>query len=364
MKTETPNYKQLVACLAAMLLLVACSSAGAPEQHPLTAATLQPTALTQNAAEPALLFLRRGSEHFVAGEYLEAISDYSEAISKGTDQKLVAEAYFSRGICRKMLDQHAESLSDYDQSILLAPTSWLGDFSFPNLAAVYWGRCQANIALGKSAEAVSDCSTVILLDTRKIDYSQVYLARGDAYVLDGKADSAIQDYRTVLTLSPDSEIADLARAALARLENVDSTITANGKCSWLVRAQLLVAERNTGAKRLLGFFLTYGTEGFDVADSALIEELVASLEELLPAQRNFIEQWKELDATPGEEGYWSMELDAQTLRLESLEEMYQALLAFDPDLLESGVEKFHTATSASRQAENAMLDLYQRCTAQ
>ena len=96
---------------------------------------------------------RRGNRHYDAGEYADAIAEYTQAIA--LDSKYAA-AYNNRGAANNHLGQYAEAIADCTQAITLDP----------KYATAYNNRGYANNHLGQYAEAIADCTQAITLDSK------------------------------------------------------------------------------------------------------------------------------------------------------------------------------------------------------
>ena len=129
---------------------------------------------------------RRGNRHYDAGEYADAIAEYTQAIA--LDPKYAA-AYNNRGAANNHLGKYTEAIADCTQAIILDP----------KYAAAYNNRGYANNHLGKYAEAIADYTQAIALDPK---YAVAYNNRGNAYADLGKYAEAIADYTQAIALDP------------------------------------------------------------------------------------------------------------------------------------------------------------------
>ena len=130
--------------------------------------------------------IRRGNRHYDAGEYADAVAEYTQAIA--LDPKY-AVAYNNRGAANNHLGKYAEAIVDYDQAIALDPQG----------TVAYNNRGAANNNLGKYAEAIADCTQAIALDPK---YAVAYNNRGYANNHLGKYAEAIADCTQAIALAP------------------------------------------------------------------------------------------------------------------------------------------------------------------
>ena len=130
--------------------------------------------------------IRRGNRHYHAGEYEDAVAEYTQAIALDSN---IAGAYNNRGIAYRNLGKYAEAIADYDQAITLDPQD----------AVAYYNRGIAYVDWGKYAEAVADFTQAITLDPKN---AVSYYNRGNAYADLGKYAEAIADYTQAIALDP------------------------------------------------------------------------------------------------------------------------------------------------------------------
>ncbi len=122
-----------------------------------------------------------------AGDFDQAISDYSEAIRLKPDDAI---AYNNRGNAFLAKGDNDRAIADYDQAIRLKPDD----------AIAYNNRGNAFLAKGDNDRAIADYDQAIRL---KPDYADAYYNRGNAYYAKGDKDRAIADYDQAIRLKPD-----------------------------------------------------------------------------------------------------------------------------------------------------------------
>ena len=135
--------------------------------------------------------IRRGNRHYHAGEYEDAVAEYTQAIDLDSN---IAAAYYNRGVAYTKLGKYAEAIADYDQAITLDPQD----------AVAYSNRGIAYRNLGKYAEAIADYTQAIALDPQD---AVAYYNRGIAYRNLGKYAEAIADYTQAIALDPKDAVA-------------------------------------------------------------------------------------------------------------------------------------------------------------
>ena len=131
-------------------------------------------------------YLRRGNRHYDAGEYADAIAEYTKAIALDPNS---AVTYNNRGYAYAELGKYAEAIADYTMAIVLDPKD----------STAYNNRGYVYNELGKYAEAIADCTQAIALDPKD---SAAYNNRGYAYAELGKYAEAIADYTMAIVLDP------------------------------------------------------------------------------------------------------------------------------------------------------------------
>ena len=144
-------------------------------------------------SELARGFRSFGSFYMEGIESKSAISAYDRAIHLKPD---FVEAYFNRGISKKILRQYDAAIADFSKVITLNP-----DF-----ADAYSDRGNVKNMLGQYSTAIADANEALRL---KPDSPNAYAVRGEAKVgLDNIEDAKV-DFETALKLAKEQEDADL-----------------------------------------------------------------------------------------------------------------------------------------------------------
>lgn len=132
----------------------------------------------------ASAYLARGEDYARASEYASAVADFTDALKLEPDDLQIlldrAEAY-------DRLRHYTQALADEAAAIRLRPY-------YP---ASYYERMDTNAALGRPADEIADCNT--LLSSWPEDKAFILARRGDAYLrmgqyaqAEGDADAAIE----------------------------------------------------------------------------------------------------------------------------------------------------------------------------
>jgi len=115
--------------------------------------------------EPTTSYFQRGRDHYAAGEYQEAVNQFSILIGIDPSRAL---AYNQRGIAYYSLKKYREAIEDFDQVIGLEPSD----------ATDYTNRGSTYYRLGQYQRAIQDFDQAIHFDPGD---AGVYNLRGSAY---------------------------------------------------------------------------------------------------------------------------------------------------------------------------------------
>jgi len=167
----------------------------------------------------AFAYIARGNKKGTSGNYQGALVEYSEAIRINPQ---IAEAYIYRGIVNSLLEDHNGAIKDFTTVICMKPNDrysnngtvfaagTFADFNQnqatifdPNknnhCAFAYNGRGIARSKLGNHAEAISDFTAVIRIDTKD---AEAYTNRGISKAALGKCEEAVADYTQAILINP------------------------------------------------------------------------------------------------------------------------------------------------------------------
>lgn len=110
------------------------------------------------------------------------------------------EAYFYRGLAKKMLRFIDESIIDYTSSIQLIPSSY----------EAYYNRAHSQFVLGRYHEAIKDYSRSIDIEPQ---YAPSYFNRGQAHFNLLRYEEALEDYTRCVELNPSHQWAFLQKGS-------------------------------------------------------------------------------------------------------------------------------------------------------
>ncbi len=115
------------------------------------------------------LYYKRGLAHYQIGDYEAAIADYSQAIQMNLHD---AKSYNKRGLALSQLGRLEEAINDYSQAIRINP----------HVAIAYKNRAEARSHLGDNQGAIEDYTQAIKINPH---YADAYKNRGIARYLLG-----------------------------------------------------------------------------------------------------------------------------------------------------------------------------------
>jgi tetratricopeptide (TPR) repeat protein/TolB-like protein len=153
----------------------------------------RPPAQIPAKPDPALAaaYFNAGFAYYEAGQYAEAITDFTHALEvKGDDEA----ALRYRGLSYYALNDYDRAIADYTQVIRLKP----------NDANAYTSRGLAYDAKGDYDRTIDDYTQAISLDPND---AYAYMSRGDAYYYQDDYDQAIDDYTQAIRLDPNDDLA-------------------------------------------------------------------------------------------------------------------------------------------------------------
>ncbi len=156
----------------------------------------------------AALLNNRGAARAALGDTTGAVSDYTQALAL---DPALAQAWSNRGNALSKLGRHGEALSDYDQALVLS--------SGPDTAAIHCNRGLARKLNGDMPGSLADFDAALSINAR---FGPAYLARGSVRAIRGDVPGAISDLERFLEVTPGAGQAEQVKAALARLQELES----------------------------------------------------------------------------------------------------------------------------------------------
>ena len=137
----------------------------------------------------ALAYLNRGAAYQDLKQYSYAIRDYTRAIEINP---VDADAYYNRGSVYDEMGQYSEAIQDLDKAVKLNP----------NHKEAYYNRGVAYYYLSRYVNAILEYSRAIELDEK---YTLAYYSRGVSYYNLGKYNQALADFQRVIELDPSNQ---------------------------------------------------------------------------------------------------------------------------------------------------------------
>lgn len=146
----------------------------------------------------------KGHDSYKAGKYEEAVSLFSEYLTKVTrDKAMDVDVFYLRGLSYFKKGDFTKAIGDFEETLLL---------NHPNKANIYWFKAKCHDKTGDNAEAIEEYTNAIReLSTDKESSARLLLERGQVHQKAGHADLAREDFQKGLTLSPTNP--DLIRLA-------------------------------------------------------------------------------------------------------------------------------------------------------
>jgi len=130
----------------------------------------------------------------------------SLAVCQQIDRPSAASDYIQKGNACYDKKQYSEALSLYTQAVNLDPKNITAAFA-------HYRSATALEAMGKHADAISECSKAIAIDPF-VNKGLAYLLRGFAYEKTGKYVEAVSDYSSALLITPECKDAWVRRQKL------------------------------------------------------------------------------------------------------------------------------------------------------
>jgi tetratricopeptide (TPR) repeat protein/S1-C subfamily serine protease len=156
-----------------------------------------------------------GSIYFRLGDYVNAIDNYSKAISIEPEIGQLSSRYMTRGEAYFKLQDYSKAFADYSKAIELTPNDLF------HLTQ----RANAYLQIGDSSKAIADYTSAIKLAPDPIPVQSefettletwakpsFYIQRAKAYFALGDFSKAIADYNSAINLEPKKAIRYLDRA--------------------------------------------------------------------------------------------------------------------------------------------------------
>ncbi len=154
--------------------------------------------------EVTVQMIERGLAAERSGEYLQAIREFTDAITDAPD---ALEAYKWRASVYMHMSNFEPAIADLGKAIEISPKD-------PNL---YAKRAKAYLEYGKGGRAIEDYSKAIEVSSPAP--SSLYEARGLAYSRMGQSENAVKDFTKSIELDPEGSTAYADRGLEHMVEN-------------------------------------------------------------------------------------------------------------------------------------------------
>jgi tetratricopeptide (TPR) repeat protein len=151
----------------------------------------------------------KGHDSYSAGKYQEAISSFSEYLTKFTrDKAMDVEVYYLRGLSYFKTGDFKNAIGDFEETLLLNHT---------NKGNIYWFKAKCHDKTGQNAEAIEEYTNAIReLGSDKQVKAKLLLERGQVHQKAGSPELAREDFQNGLLLSPGNpDLKKLADQAVA-----------------------------------------------------------------------------------------------------------------------------------------------------
>ena len=236
------------------------------------------TAEIQAAPKNAALYLKRGGTWYAKGNFINAIKDYSNAITLNPKWPTPLA---HRGLAYAELEKNKQAIADFSAAIRLQPT-WGAPYGF---------RADIYDVMEQYDSALADYSKVIQLNPKS---PQAHLLRGDCFSKQGADKKAIADYSAAIKLQPKWILPYSSRAdswcnlnqfqnALADYNAAIQTAPKNPSCyeerSWFLSTCKDANIRN-GKQALKDALYSCKLIGWDKLDCASMDTLAAAYAEM------------------------------------------------------------------------------------
>ncbi len=132
-------------------------------------------------------------------------------------------------------------------------------------------------------------------------------------------------------------------------------------CLWLPKAQILVAKRINATSQLIEWLDEHGEAGLEF--STATEELVTSIKQVQPHQRQFVNDWVKLGPHVDAKQAWENELSSIQLRIQAFDDLIEGYESSNIDKYSHGLTTWRESAQIGNEANSAMLEIFTRCTA-
>ena len=132
-------------------------------------------------------------------------------------------------------------------------------------------------------------------------------------------------------------------------------------CAWFIQTQIIRTERITEASSIDDWLSKYGMDGLDFNNDLAMQEFVLVLQEGLPPQQQFIEEWNVLGPIPGGEAFFEIEKKSIEYRIQGFERMISGINQQDRIEFYEGVNAFIQSGEYFSISESEMVKILDNC---
>jgi tetratricopeptide (TPR) repeat protein len=138
---------------------------------------------------------QKGHDSYAAGKYQDAISNFSQYLSKPTrDKSLDVEVFYLRALSYYKANDFKNAIADFEETVLL---------DHNNKGNIYWFMAKGYEHLGNTTEAISSYTNALReLSGNNDAKSKLFAERGMLHAKQGDGPLAYNDLKLAHTLNP------------------------------------------------------------------------------------------------------------------------------------------------------------------
>ncbi|RAW01176.1 caspase family protein [Pseudochryseolinea flava] len=137
----------------------------------------------------------KGHDSYAAGKYDEAISLFSEYLTKVTrDKNMDVEVYYLRALSYYKKNEYQKAIGDFEETLLQ---------NHKNRGNIHWFKAKCHEKLGQKADAVDGYTSALReLDSLPDSKTKLLLDRGRLHKNSGDLALAVEDFNQALSITP------------------------------------------------------------------------------------------------------------------------------------------------------------------
>jgi hypothetical protein len=132
-------------------------------------------------------------------------------------------------------------------------------------------------------------------------------------------------------------------------------------CEWYVQTQIIRTERIADGSSIDDWLSKYGVDGLDINNDLAMQELLLVLQDGLPTQQQFIEEWDVLGSVPGGEAFFENEKKSIESRIQGFERMISGINQLDRTEFKQGVNLLIQSGDYFTISESEMQKIFNQC---